>query len=147
MGEPLYVFQDKGVLVNYKTSISTVEGCIALCKQYSQCQWWNYNPIHSTCWLKKGQGNPRRESGDSAMYTGHRDSTDQCEDRSDFTPDTLQPNSGTPTSGWFSGLFSNNPCPNGQINTNCYNDMHLNSCVRCCTGDVRGTDGTPACIH
>jgi len=84
VGKQLNVFQDRsGVSVNYKASISTVDECIALCKRYGQCQWWNYNPVHSTCFLKKGSGIPRREIQDFKMYTGHRDSINQCRARSE----------------------------------------------------------------
>ena len=88
MDDQLNVFKEEGVipehLVNYKPSISTVKGCIDLCKQYSQCQWWNYNPVHRTCWLKKGRGTPWRDSQNSKMYTGHRNSTVQCQNK-DFS--------------------------------------------------------------
>ena len=139
-------------MVNYANSISTIEDCIALCKQYPQCQWWNYSLEFSICWLKKGQGNPKMEDNQNKV-TGHRDSIDQCPDRSMFTPRNFHSHRDTPREniptvnennrGWFGGFF-NNPCPNGRITTNCYNS---GSCVDCCTGDVSGTDGTPACIH
>ena len=133
------MFQDKGNSVNYQSGISSVQDCIDLCKQYSQCKWWNYNPDVSKCWLKSGQGNPKKE-----IFTGHRDSTDQCQDRAMFTPAVFSPASNN-NNGWFGGLSSSNPCPNGRINTNCYMDGI--SCIRCCTGDVAGNDGTPACLH
>ena len=91
------------------------------------------------------------------MFTGHRDSTDQCHDRAMFTPAVFLParetsidrgnvqSASNNNNGWFGGLFSSNPCPNGRINTNCYIDGI--SCIRCCTGDVAGNDGTPACLH
>ena len=157
MGEPLNVFwsQVVGKMVNYRNSISTIEDCIALCKQYQHCQWWNFNLETSICRLKRGQGNPKREVYDQNRITGHRDSIDQCPDRSMFTPHNFQPlplrdtpRENIPTvndnnRGWFGGFF-NNPCPNGQINTNCYNN---GNCEECCTGGVSGTDGIPACIH
>ena len=113
MGEPLNVIQDGEVSVNYKDSISTVEECIALCKQYIQCQWWNYNPDDSTCWLKRGQGTERIHI---KMYTGHREANAQCP-TSVFTPAHLPSKliSDNPISRWVICLFSSNPCPNDQI--------------------------------
>ena len=153
VGEQLNLFQDiEGNSVNYQSRISSVQDCIDLCKQHRQCRWWNYNPDVSTCWLKSGQGNPKKESKYSEMFTGHRDSTDQCQDRLMFTPAVFSPTNrgnvqpaNNNNNGWFGGLFPSNPCPNGRINTNCYDDGI--SCIRCCTGDVAGNDGTPACLH
>ena len=68
------------------SSISTVRDCIALCKQHIQCQWWNYNPNYNDCSLNKdGQGNPKEMRIHMDMYSGPRDSTDQCLS-SEFTP-------------------------------------------------------------
>ena len=113
VGEPLNVIQDGEVSVNYNDSISTVEECIALCKQYIECQWWNYNPDDSTCWLKRGQGTERIHI---KMYTGHREANAQCP-TSVFTPPLLPSKliSDNPISRWVICLFSSNPCPNGQI--------------------------------
>ena len=54
--------------------------------------------------------------------------------------------------GWWNNLgapsenggWRPNPCPNGRLTENCYG---LDNCVTCCTGEVAGTDGTPACVH
>ena len=132
VGDKLEVFGSwlKGYK-NYKTNIHTVDACIQLCKQYGQCQWWNYDPDRNECWLKRGQGIRRTEAYFNNMYTGHRDSREQCQNSNMFTPTIYQP----PPS----------PCPNGRITTNCYGDT--GRCVRCCTGGQDGSDGTKACIH
>ena len=142
-GHPLKVFWDSSErkYVNYKRDVYSAEGCITLCKYYDQCQWWNYDPVQQACWLKEGAGNPKRESRYSSMFTGHRDSTELCQNRHLITPEVWNRNN---NNGGDDNYFTYNPCPAGRINENCYDD---GTCIRCCTGGVDGRDNTPACIH
>ena len=79
--------------VDKASSISKLEDCIALCKQHIQCQWWNYNPNYNDCLLNKaGQGNPKEMRIHNDMYSGPRDSTDQCLSAL-FTPPPFNGNS------------------------------------------------------
>ena len=159
----MYIFRDNGKLVNFQRNVATLDACIDICNQYEECQWWNYDPAQQACWLKRGQGNPKRQAKFNSMYTGHRDSNELCPDRHLFMPAvynsgvensrtrgqttqrTIDRNSNNRGStGWFNGIFQSNPCPNGRIMENCYNDE---TCIRCCSGGQAGSDGTPACIH
>jgi len=69
---------------------------VHLCKRFSDCQWWNYDSENYGCWLKKGQGNEKRSEPQShyeVFYTGHRDSSRQCQGREvPFNPAELSKN-------------------------------------------------------
>ena len=95
VGDALRVFRDKNdELVNWQQNILSVNQCINLCRSTNKCNWWNFDPDLKGCWLKTGKGNPKMKSpgGRSfeGMYTGHKDSTQQCQDRELFTPATYQ---------------------------------------------------------
>jgi len=46
--------------------------------------------------------------------------------------------------GWSWPWSSSDPCPVGNLVTNCYDESQ---CIRCCPGGQPGNDGTPACLH
>ena len=157
VGDKLEVFGSwlKGYK-NYKTNIHTVDACIQLCKQYGQCQWWNYDPDQKACWLKKGQGFPKELSKYENFYTGHRDSTEECpkrfvptgyqqqeqasqpDDINDSNTTTIEENNNDDSSRFT----IQNPCPDGKLELDC---EHGGGCVGCCTGELPGSDGTPVC--
>ena len=79
LGEPLNVIWRNGKYTNSSKNIYSVKDCISLCQNFDDCQWFNYDAKSDTCWLKKGKGNyKRRERDEEDLYTGHRNSSDQC---------------------------------------------------------------------
>ena len=116
----------------------------------------NYDPGQKACWLKTGRGFPKEESRYENFYTGHRDSEEECPPRlilpvyqqpaETSVPDERSASSNSDivketNNIGVRGKAVHNPCPDGDLQTNCEH----RECTQCCTGEQEGTDGTPVC--
>ena len=161
IGNPLNVIRGSNKIHN----IRSLEDCLNACKRYPQCKWVNWDGEEAaepnTCWLKESRGDNYKKKPRQGGFTGHRNSIEDCE--SMFTPETISGTQNQITLQNYENSLSQdngaqinpgttgaenewwpNPCPNGRLTENCYG---LDNCVTCCTGDVQGADGTPACAH
>jgi hypothetical protein len=129
IGSPLKVY---GTGSNQKSNVMTLQECFDECKRFPLCKWVNWDDSTgrqpNTCWLKKNRGKNYVKKTRQGGFTGHPDSVVECQDQSMF----------------IEQMPTNNPCPNGILTENCYG---LDICMTCCTGEMPGTDDTPACTH
>jgi len=166
IGNPLNVNRGSNKIRN----IGSFQDCLNACQRYPGCKWVNWDGEEAaepnTCWLKESRGANYEKKPRQGGVTGHRNSLEDCE--SMFTAEThletqnqiiLQTQNHGISETQNHGISETqnhgiseaqnggrrpNPCPNGRLTENCYG---LDNCVTCCTGEVAGTDGTPACVH